>query len=123
MSKFLQLYFFPYCVLSLLLFSACDKEETNINSCDEEVVKNKFETYVEIVGDAIENSDCETIVASSDEMLEFLDVNYNCLIILLVLNEDGVNSEAEADESIKEMRELIEELKYLCEVGAPFQKL
>ncbi|AZQ61320.1 hypothetical protein EI427_03505 [Flammeovirga pectinis] len=122
MSNFLRLYFFPYCVLSLfLLLSSCDKEESKINTCDEEIIKNKFEVYIEIVNDAVDNADCETIVASSDEMLEFLDVNYNCLIILLVLNEDGIDSEEEADQSIMEMRAAIEELKYFCEVGLPLQ--
>ncbi|WP_157491131.1 hypothetical protein [Flammeovirga sp. SJP92] len=104
------------------LFVACSQEEeSTVTACDNENVANMVEQYDELFLRAIDNADCETILSVTAEITDFIDENYNCLIIYYVLTDDTIETDRDAEQHLEDVKELMEGFSYLCEIEeAPF---
>lgn len=107
----------PLLSIGLLLFSCSGGNEyPAVTSCDNDYITDTFTHYEGILNRVIEDDDCETLLKENNDIINFIDNNYNCLIIYLVLKDDDISTDKEAEALLSEARELIESLNYLCEV-------
>ncbi|ANQ49348.1 hypothetical protein MY04_1974 [Flammeovirga sp. MY04] len=100
-----------------LLFGSCDSEESKLTSCDHSNIGERYQYYSDVFLEALAKSDCEAINEQSEDALEFINANQNCLVIYMVLQEgNNVNDEKEANLIIEDMKSQIQTIQYSCEV-------
>ncbi|NME66879.1 hypothetical protein [Flammeovirga aprica] len=96
---------------------SCGQEEaSSVTACDNASIANMVKQYNDIIEEAVNRSDCSTLLTVSPDVISFIDNNYNCLIIYFVLTDDDITTDREAEEYINDIREFMLDLTYACEL-------
>ncbi|NLR90271.1 hypothetical protein [Flammeovirga agarivorans] len=115
----IKLLLFRTLLLSAVTFLwGCETdEESKVTACNNEYISAQFLEYRNVVRTAISDKDCELIQDESEDILDFLNENYNCLVIYLVLDENNnISNDDEAIELLEEVKLELEALEYSCDV-------
>ncbi|WP_156152304.1 hypothetical protein [Flammeovirga sp. OC4] len=97
------------------LHSCSQEEESSLTVCDNEGVSNRVREFEEVLNRAVSESDCETILSTSTETVDFIDDNYNCLVIYYVLTDNGIETDREAEDHLATIKEYVLGLSHQCE--------